>query len=80
MIGIASLRGLKDTTIPMWLAAFGYWVVGFPSCWLLAFHTSLGGTGIWVGLAFALATVGVIMVVRFDRLTRGFRSPPALEA
>lgn len=78
VIGIASLRGLKDTTIPMWLAAFGYWVVGFTSCWLLAFHTSLGGTGIWLGLAFALATVGVVMVVRFDRLTRGFRSPQAL--
>ena len=75
VIGIASLRGLKDTTIPMWLAAFGYWIVGFPSCWLLAFHTPLGGTGIWVGLAFALATVGVVMVVRFNRLTRRFRAP-----
>ena len=43
VIGIASLRGLKDTTVPMWLAGFGYWVVGFPICWLLGFHTSLGG-------------------------------------
>ena len=70
VIGIASLRGLKDTAVPMWLAAFGYWVVGFPICWLLGFHTPLGGTGIWIGLAFALATVAVTMVVRFDRLTR----------
>ena len=73
VIGIANLRGLKDTTIPMWLAAFGYWVVGFSSCWVLGFHTSLGGTGIWIGLAFALATVGVVMVWRFDRLTRHYR-------
>ena len=70
MIGIASLRGLKDTTVPMWLAGFGYWVVGFPICWLLGFHTSLGGTGIWIGLAFALATVALVMVLRFERLTR----------
>ena len=30
VIGIASLRGLKDTAVPMWLAGFGYWLVGFP--------------------------------------------------
>ena len=51
------------------LSAFGYWLVGFPTSWLLGFHTALGGTGIWLGLAFALATVGVIMVLRFERLT-----------
>ena len=69
VIGIANLRGLKDTAVPMWIAAFGYWLVGFPTSWLLGFHTALGGTGIWLGLAFALATVGVIMVLRFERLT-----------
>ena len=53
----------------MWLAGFGYWVVGFD---LLApgFHTSLGGLGIWIGLAFALATVALVMVLWFERLTR----------
>jgi MATE family multidrug resistance protein len=70
VIGIASLRGLKDTAVPMWLAGFGYWLVGFPICWVLGFHTPLGGNGIWIGLAFALATVAVVMVLRFERLTR----------
>jgi multidrug resistance protein, MATE family len=70
VIGIASLRGLKDTKVPMWLAGFGYWVVGFPICWLLGFHTALAGLGIWIGLAFALATVALVMVLRFERLTR----------
>ena len=70
VIGIASLRGLKDTAVPMWLAGFGYWLVGFPVCWFLGFHTPLGGTGIWIGLALALATVALVMVMRFDRLTR----------
>jgi MATE family multidrug resistance protein len=69
VIGIANLRGLKDTAVPMWLAALGYWAVGFPISWLLGFHTSLAGTGIWIGLAFALSTVAVTMVVRFERLT-----------
>jgi MATE family multidrug resistance protein len=70
VIGIASLRGLKDTTVPMWLAGFGYWLVGFPICLLLGFWTPLGGTGIWIGLAFALATVALVMILRFHRLTR----------
>ncbi len=70
VIGIASLRGLKDTTVPMWLAGFGYWLVGFPICLRLGFFSPLGGTGIWIGLAFALATVAVVMILRFHRLTR----------
>lgn len=70
VIGLACLRGLKDTTIPMWLAGLGYWVVGFPVCVLLGFHTPLGGVGIWIGFAVALATVAVTLLWRFHRLTR----------
>jgi MATE family multidrug resistance protein len=70
VIGIASLRGLKDTTVPMWLAGFGYWLVGFPICAALGFLTPLAGVGIWIGLAFALATVAVVMILRFHLLTR----------
>jgi multidrug resistance protein, MATE family len=73
VIGIASLRGLRDTAVPMWLAGFGYWLVGFPVAYALGFHTPLAGTGIWIGLAFALATVALVMVLRFERLTRGPR-------
>ena len=69
-IGIASLRGLRDTTVPMWLAGFGYWLVGFPLCCVLGFMTPLGGFGIWIGLATALAAVATVMVWRFHLLTR----------
>lgn len=71
VVGIASLRGLKDTTVPMWLAAGGYWGVGLPLCLALGFLTPLAGVGIWIGLAVALAAVAVVMVRRFHRLTRG---------
>lgn len=72
VVGIASLRGLKDTTVPMWLAGVGYWLVGFPLSAALGFLTPLGGLGIWIGLASALAAVAAVMVVRFHRLTRRF--------
>lgn len=70
VVGIASLRGLKDTTVPMWLAAGGYWGIGLPLCLALGFLTPLAGVGIWIGLAVALAVVAVVMIARFHRLTR----------
>lgn len=70
VIGLANLRGLKDTTVPMWLAGMGYWLVGFPLCAALGFWTPLAGAGIWIGLALALATVAAVMVERFHRLSQ----------
>ncbi|MDX6750777.1 MATE family efflux transporter [Geminicoccaceae bacterium 1502E] len=68
VIGIANLRGLRDTAVPMWIAIGGYWGLGFPTCLFLGLHTPLGGTGIWWGLAVALAAVAIAMVVRFERM------------
>ena len=81
VIGISSLRGMKDTTVPMVIAVVGYWLVGFPLAVLLGFGTPLAGRGIWLGLAAALATVAVAMLLRFARLTRPSATPgvrPAL--
>ena len=64
-IASGALRGLKDTRLPMILAAIGYWVVGFPVAWVLGLHTSMGARGIWVGLALSLATAAVLLVGRF---------------
>lgn len=68
VVGIANLRGLRDTAVPMWIAIGGYWGLGFPACLLLGLHTSLGGVGIWWGLAVALAAVAIAMLARFERL------------
>jgi multidrug resistance protein, MATE family len=69
-IGSGCLRGLKDTRIPMLAAAFGYWGVGFPTGYVLAFHAGLGARGLWWGLAAGLASVALLMTLRFDRMTR----------
>lgn len=63
------LRGLKDTRVPMLVAAFGYWGIGFPTGYTLAFHFGLGARGLWWGLAAGLASVAVLMTVRFHRLS-----------
>jgi MATE family multidrug resistance protein len=61
------LRGLKDTRVPMIAAAFGYWGIGFPTGYTLAFHFGLGARGLWWGLAAGLASVAVLMTLRFHR-------------
>lgn len=65
-----SLRGLKDTQVPMWIAGLSYWLVGFALAWVLAFRTELHGFGIWIGLAVGLAVASAGMLWRFEVLSR----------
>lgn len=67
--GVASLRGLGDTRVPMLIALLGYWVIGIPVGWLLAFPLELRGVGLWIGLAVGLAVAAVLLCRRFARLT-----------
>nr|WP_314446861.1 MATE family efflux transporter [uncultured Sphingomonas sp.] len=67
VVGASILRGLHDTRVPMFYAAFGYWVVGIGVGAWLAFETPLRGRGIWIGLALGLAIVAVLMLWRWSR-------------
>jgi MATE family multidrug resistance protein len=78
-VGSGCLRGLKDTRIPMIAAAFGYWVIGFPTGYTLAFHAGLGARGLWWGLAAGLASVALLMTLRFHKLSLR-RVPVATDA
>ncbi|HUH12795.1 MAG TPA: MATE family efflux transporter [Longimicrobiales bacterium] len=66
--GICLLRGAGDTRIPMMMAGLGYWAVGLPTAYGLAFHTGLGPAGVWVGLSAGLAVVAVLMGLRVRRM------------
>jgi MATE family multidrug resistance protein len=67
VVGASILRGLHDTRVPMFFAAFGYWVVGIGVGAFLAFRTPLEGRGIWIGLALGLAIVAILMLWRWSR-------------
>ena len=67
VIGQASLRGMQDTKIPMFIAIFSYWAVGVPTAYIAAFLLDFGGRGIWMGLAFGLSVAAVFMCTRFYR-------------
>lgn len=61
------LRGLQDTTVPMILAAIGYWGIGLPFGVLLAFRFGFEGRGIWIGLFSGLAAVALLLLWRWLR-------------
>jgi MATE family, multidrug efflux pump len=67
IIGINNLRGLGDTTIPLFYALFGYWVVGISLSLGLGFVAGWGGVGVWCGLAAGLASVALLANLRFAK-------------
>ena len=67
-----SLRGMKDTRIPLLFAAIGYWLVGFPAAWVLAFQAQLGAVGVWIGLSLGTLVYAGLLVLRFRRLANRF--------
>ncbi|QNQ11822.1 MATE family efflux transporter [Sphingomonas alpina] len=60
------LRGVQDTRIPMLIAAFGYWVIGFGTAILLGFTFGLQGVGIWLGLGAGLLAVSALLLWRWS--------------
>ncbi len=65
-----ALRGMKDNLVPLWIAGFGYWVLGIGGGALLAFYYQMGGAGLWWGLAIGLAVASCLLCLRFHRFTR----------
>ncbi|MEO5509428.1 MAG: MATE family efflux transporter [Longimicrobiales bacterium] len=69
--GTGVLRGAADTRVPMVLAALGYWAIGMPVGYTLAFHFHLGALGIWIGLSAGLALVAILLLIRARKVLWG---------
>lgn len=65
VLAAGALRGLKDTRVPMFLAAFAYWGVGMSLGAGLGLGLGWGPRGMWTGLIAGLAVASVLMVARF---------------
>jgi multidrug resistance protein, MATE family len=74
VISVGMLRGLHDTSVPMLLAAVGYWGIGLPLGAFLAFKADFSGVGVWLGLSSGLTAVAILMTLRWITLTKP-RSP-----
>jgi len=67
---MGALRGLKDTRVPMFIAAFSYWGVGMPTGWWLAFPGGMAVPGMWFGLIAGLSVAALLLTWRFHLLSR----------
>ncbi|MGV9790758.1 MATE family efflux transporter [Streptomyces sp. NPDC003435] len=65
-IGVGLLRGLDDTRSGFRITVIGYWAVGLPAAWLLAFALRLDTVGIWLGLLTGLAATALLLLHRYD--------------
>lgn len=65
VMALGLLRGVQDTTVPMVMATFSYWIIGLPASYLLGFSLDLGGVGVWLGLVIGLLLAAVLLSWRF---------------
>ncbi len=80
VLSAGALRGLKDTRVPMYLAAVAYWGVGMSLGAWLGLGLGWGPQGMWIGLIAGLTVAATLLGVRFLRSSRRVdaRTPPAV--
>lgn len=64
-VALGLLRGMQDTNIPMWMAAFSYWGIGVPCMYALGLALGWAGAGIWLGMSVGLAMAALLLNWRF---------------
>src|SRR5258706_10877435 len=69
-IGAGVLRGAGDTLFPLVSNLVGHWLVGLPLALYLRFHRHMGVVGLWWGLCAGLTAVAILLLFRFDRLSK----------
>lgn len=65
-----ALRGFKDTAVPMALAVFSYWIIGFSLAYHVGVQRGAGPIYVWVGLIVGLTVSAVLLVGRFIATAR----------
>jgi MATE family multidrug resistance protein len=73
VLSAGALRGLKDTRVPMLLAACAYWGVGMPLGAGLGLGLGWGPRGMWIGLIAGLVVASILLGTRFLRSSRDAR-------
>jgi MATE family multidrug resistance protein len=79
-IAAGALRGLNDTRVPLVFAGIAFWPIGMLTGYLLAFDAGVGAPGVWIGLSLGLIVQAILLVGRFQVLTRRGRLPEVLHA
>ncbi|WP_333909325.1 MATE family efflux transporter [Bradyrhizobium sp. CCBAU 11434] len=74
-IAAGSLRGLKDTWVPLLLVCIAYWLIGFSASYVIGLSMGLGVVGVWIGLSIGTSVYAVLLVLRFQMLASRIAFP-----
>jgi Na+-driven multidrug efflux pump len=70
----ASLRGYKDTRVPLLLVVIAYWVISLPLGYSLAltnlWGAPMGARGFWISLIIGLSVAALLLGSRLLRVER----------
>lgn len=77
VMSAGALRGLRDTRVPMLLAAISYWGIGMPLGAGLGLGLGYGPRGMWVGLTIGLTVASILMGLRLRYSSRRLAGLPA---
>lgn len=69
-LSAGSLRGLKDTRVPMFITVLAYWGFGLPLGAWLGISRGQGAPGLWTGLILGLSVAATLLGWRFWRMAR----------
>jgi MATE family multidrug resistance protein len=64
VVAFGVLRGTADTRLPAGIALVGFWGLGLPLAYYLAFHGGFGARGLWWGLTAGLGAAAVLLMFR----------------
>ena len=64
------LKGFKDTAVPMWIGAIGYWLIAVAGGYILCFPFGMGGPGLWWGLTGGIAVTAFLLLLRLRTIKR----------
>jgi MATE family multidrug resistance protein len=79
-VAAGALRGMNDTRLPLLFAALSYWLIGFVSAYGLAFRAGFGAVGVWIGLSCGTAVYAILLILRFQLLTRRMQRAAPIHA
>jgi MATE family multidrug resistance protein len=72
MVAAGTLRGYKDTRMPMLYMVISFWIVGMTLGYNLTFGQGMGPAGMWVGMIAGLTVAAGLMLLRFNHTSKKF--------
>ena len=70
VVCIGALRGLEDMKVPTLFIFIAYWIIALPLGYCFTFIFNWGAVGVWWGLLIGLTITGIMMYMRFRKLSK----------